>query len=146
MIKLGGSVLNSCIGELVMDFGRKYYVTATLVLYGSDSRTFFLLTCAHNILRRTKSGWYANPSKITFYRGRSGLDCICKHQVRYGYVHPRYKDLLRDLDDDTIWGVDIAICFFKKNSDKDCGKLKNKEIYDLLQFEKPWASSSKGNT
>jgi len=147
MKKLEGSELNNCIGELVMDFGKICYGTATLVWYGLDSPTFFLLTCAHNILRTTKLGQYIWPSKVTFYRGRSGSECISKHKVTVGFIHPRYKDLHKDLGEDTIYeGVDIAICFFKESSDKDFGKLKNNmEIDDLLQLEKRWHSSSKGD-
>jgi len=142
-----GSKVNNCIGELAMDFGKKYYGTATLVWYGLDSPTFFLLTCAHNILRRTKSGEYIHPLWVTFYRGWCGLQCISKHEMRDAYIHPRYKDLHKDLHEDTIYeGVDIAICFFKKNSDKEFGKLKKHvEIDDLMQLEKPWHSSSKGH-
>jgi len=145
--KLGENDVHECIGELVMSFsGKRMYGTATLVWHDSDRPTFFLLTCAHNILRRTRREDWIAPIDVTFYRGRWGKnEFLSRHEVRKGFVHPNYKTLYEKYGERSMYqGADVAVCFFYEGLDNEFRQLKNnRKIDDLLQLKKSWNNSSR---
>jgi len=133
---------SKCIGRLAMKYqvseGTKDFVgSATLVWVGKAPwRKFFLITCAHNVLRE---GWkqkkliLEQPTRVTFYRGLDNKEYLSRHEVTQVFVPDRYKKTLVQSGNTAAClntGYDYAICILKS---ENC--LTQLELPNLLSFD-----------
>lgn len=132
---------SKCIGRLQMKYlvrGKEtcFVGSATLVWVGKAPwQKFFLITCAHNVLRE---GWQEKhfilqkPIRTTFYRGLDNNKWLSRHQVSKIFVPSTYKDKLVESQSSAAClntGYDYAICMLTK---EDC--LTQLDLPYLLSF------------
>jgi len=107
-----------CIGHMIMKFGDDVYVGTGTIFYTNDnSKTGYILTCAHNLVTvdvtDNKNFIWASRIWISFKRenAEKSHQTWCAFSINKMYVHPKYLRYPNGYS-----GYDIGICEFDYKS------------------------------